>query len=159
MREHELKQLQDELIECNENLEICDLLLKIDKSDFCNQYKNFPKYPLGMASAEKALGLLHGKWKHAILLRLLKHPQLRYSELKRELEEYGITDYMLASSLNELVNDKLLVKTVYAEVPARVEYSITEKTVDLWYIILQLAWWYNSYKKEDLEELIKNFDE
>ena len=77
---------------------------------------------------------------------------MRYSQIKHALEECGITDYMLSSSLKELTKDGLVIKKTYPEVPVRVEYSATYKAFELWKIILELSYWYNTYQKEDLEK-------
>jgi DNA-binding HxlR family transcriptional regulator len=69
-----------------------------------------------------ALNLLGGRWKLLILHKL--EPQtLRFSELKRLLPH--ITDRMLTLQLRELEQDGLLSRTVFAEVPPRVEYALT----------------------------------
>ena len=64
-----------------------------------------------------------GKWKMPILWRL-KDRVWRYGELKRSLGR--ITHKMLTQHLRELEADGLLTRTVYPEVPPRVEYAITK---------------------------------
>jgi DNA-binding HxlR family transcriptional regulator len=64
-----------------------------------------------------------GKWKMPILCRL-KDRVWRYGELKRSLGR--ITHKMLTQHLRELEADGLLTRTVYPEVPPRVEYAITK---------------------------------
>lgn len=155
MDDAQIRNLQTELEECLDNINICEQLLCLKIEDFCSKYKEFPTYPVGLVGAEKALELITGKWKHAILMRLLKHPSLRYSAIKRELKEFGITDFMLSSTLNELVDDKLITKAVYAEVPVRVEYSVTTKTVEMWLIVLKFSHWYNKYRRQEIEEELK----
>jgi DNA-binding HxlR family transcriptional regulator len=72
---------------------------------------------------ELALEVVGGKWKMPILWRL-KDRTWRYGELKRSLG--GISHKMLTQHLRELEADGLLTRTVYAEVPPKVEYSITD---------------------------------
>ncbi|MGW7576185.1 winged helix-turn-helix transcriptional regulator [Streptomyces sp. NPDC054765] len=72
---------------------------------------------------EAAMEVLGGRWKLAILKQLLGGTQ-RFSELKRGLPR--ITQRMLTRQLRELETDGLVERTVYREVPPRVEYALTE---------------------------------
>ena len=72
---------------------------------------------------ELALDVIGGKWKMPILWRL-KDRTWRHGELRRSLG--GITAKMLTQHLRELEADGMLTRTVYAEVPPRVDYAITE---------------------------------
>jgi DNA-binding HxlR family transcriptional regulator len=69
-----------------------------------------------------ALNLLGGRWKLLIIYKLGKRTQ-RFSELKKTIPH--ITDRMLTLQLRELERDGLVVRTVFAEVPPRVEYALT----------------------------------
>ena len=69
------------------------------------------------------LSLVGGRWKISILSYLLHEPKLRYSELKKRLK--GISERVLAAKLKELENDGLIMKTIYPQVPPRVEYELT----------------------------------
>lgn len=71
-----------------------------------------------------ALNLVGGRWK-LLLLHKLAPQTLRFSELKKILPH--ITDRMLTLQLRELEQDGLLVRTVFAEVPPRVEYALTAR--------------------------------
>lgn len=73
---------------------------------------------------EYMLFKLGGTYKMPILWRL-KDREKRFSELKNSFER--ISDRMLSKSLKELVDNRFLEKKVFAEVPVRVEYGITEK--------------------------------
>lgn len=75
-----------------------------------------------------SIDLIGGKWK-SIILWQLREKILRFSQLKRRLP--GITQKMLTQQLRELESDGLIDRTVYPQVPPRVEYSLTEygKTV------------------------------
>ena len=73
---------------------------------------------------EFALHFIGGTWKMPILWRLNK-ATLRYGELKKTLPH--ITHKMLSSQLKELEKHALVSRKVYAAVPPKVEYSITEK--------------------------------
>jgi DNA-binding HxlR family transcriptional regulator len=73
---------------------------------------------------EFALSRLGGLWKMPILWRL-RHEPRRYSEIKRSIQH--ISDKVLSSQLKELERDGYVERQVYAEVPARTEYSMTER--------------------------------
>lgn len=79
-----------------------------------------PDYICGVAVT---LELIGGKWKGVILWHLSRKT-LRFSQLKRRLS--GVTQKMLTQQLRELERDGLVNRQVYAEVPPRVEYSMTE---------------------------------
>lgn len=70
-----------------------------------------------------ALSIISGKWKALIVLRLLLHSRLRFGELAQLIP--AISQRMLTTQLRELEGDGLLAREVFAEVPARVEYSLT----------------------------------
>jgi DNA-binding HxlR family transcriptional regulator len=73
---------------------------------------------------EFAMDRIGGTWKMPILWRL-KDNKMRFSELKRNMPR--ITDKMLTTQLRELETDGLVFREVFAVVPPKVEYSITEK--------------------------------
>ena len=73
---------------------------------------------------EFTMAMLGGTWKMPILWRL-KDKVYRYSELKRAIPH--ISDKMLTSQLRDLEKDGFLNRKVYAVVPPKTEYSITEK--------------------------------
>src|SRR5450432_524496 len=83
-----------------------------------------PKVAALRAEARKALGILTGKWKLEILW-LLNQRLHRFGELRRAIP--GITQHMLTAKLRELEADGLVKRTIYPEVPPRVEYEITPK--------------------------------
>lgn len=84
------------------------------------------------------LELIGGRWKTLILFNLQEKP-LRFSELKRALP--GVTEKMLTQQLRELEADKLVTRMVYAEVPPRVEYSLTDLGKSLRPVMNNIAQW------------------
>ncbi|OME94540.1 MULTISPECIES: winged helix-turn-helix transcriptional regulator [Paenibacillus] len=71
-----------------------------------------------------ALEILTGKWKTLILLRLLSSDTMRFSELQKAIPD--ISKKMLAQQLKELEYHDIVHREVYAQIPPKVEYSITE---------------------------------
>ena len=76
-----------------------------------------------VAEFDAALRMLTGKWKGEILYSLAQKKH-RFGELKRGIP--GITQHMLTAQLRELEADGLVKRTVFPEVPPRVEYEVTE---------------------------------
>ncbi len=67
--------------------------------------------------------LIGSKWKLLILRNLLERPW-RFNELKKSLD--GISQKVLTDSLRSMEEDGLITRTVYAQVPPRVEYALSE---------------------------------
>src|SRR4051794_16884929 len=91
---------------------------------------------------EATLDLIDGKWKAVILYHLLGDT-IRFNELGRRLSR--ITQRMLTRQLRELEAAGLIHREVYAEVPPRVEYSLTPLGRSLEPVIRSLWSWGNSY--------------
>lgn len=87
---------------------------------------------------EAALEVIGGKWKGIILYHLLDG-ELRFSELKRQVG--SVTQRMLTKQLRELEDDGLILRKVYAVVPPKVEYSLTDKGRTLDPILISLRDW------------------
>ncbi|MFD7031683.1 winged helix-turn-helix transcriptional regulator [Streptomyces sp. NPDC059917] len=73
---------------------------------------------------DAALDVVSGKWKGLILWELDAHSVRRFAQLRRGLP--GVSEKMLTQHLREMEEDGLVHRKVYAEVPPRVEYSLTE---------------------------------
>jgi len=73
-------------------------------------------------AVEAAISLIDGKWKCLILHHLLGGT-VRFSEIRRRVP--GVTPRMLTNQLRELETDGLIVRQVYAQVPPKVEYSLS----------------------------------
>ncbi|MFF5988034.1 winged helix-turn-helix transcriptional regulator [Prauserella flavalba] len=73
---------------------------------------------------DAALDVLGGKWKALILWELEAHGTRRFVQLRRGLP--GVSEKMLTQHLREMEQDGLVRREVFAEVPPRVEYSLTD---------------------------------
>lgn len=89
-------------------------------------------------AVEATLRLIDGKWKGVILYHLLDGT-LRFTEIRRRLT--SVTQRMLTNQLREMEADGLVARTVYAVVPPKVEYSLTERGRSLEPIISALKTW------------------
>ena len=90
----------------------------------------------------RAFTLLSGKWKLEIMW-LLNQRIYRFNELRKAIP--GITQHMLTMQLRELEADGLISRTVFAEVPPRVEYEITAKARGLGPTMEALTVWWSEY--------------
>ena len=86
--------------------------------------------------------LIGSKWKLLILRDLLSRPW-RFNELRRDLE--GVSQKVLTDSLRALEADGIVRRTVYPEVPPRVEYSLTELGRSLQPILDAMKDWAEQY--------------
>ena len=89
------------------------------------------------------VGLIGSKWKLLILRNLLARPW-RFNELKKDLE--GISQKVLTDSLRSLEDDGIITRTVYPEVPAHVEYALSELGETMRPIIKSMEEFGNYYK-------------
>lgn len=90
------------------------------------------------------LALIDSKWKLLIIRNLLVRPW-RFNELKKDLD--GISQKVLTDSLRSMEADGIITRTVYPEVPPRVEYSLTELGRSLNPILEAMQIWGEAYKK------------
>ena len=95
-------------------------------------------------SVEATLDLIDGKWKGVILYHLQSGTQ-RFGELRRRMP--GITQRMLTKQLRALEEDKLVIRKVYAEVPPRVEYCLSELGESLKPVIDILKAWGENHQR------------
>lgn len=92
---------------------------------------------------ELTLDIIGGKWKPIILWKLAKNDVLRFSELKRSMG--GITQKMLTQQLRELEAYEMVNRKVYAEVPPKVEYSLTKQGKSVMPILDVMCKWGTDY--------------
>ena len=91
------------------------------------------------------LELIGGKYK-ALILWHLAEKKLRFSELKKEIQ--GATPKMLTQQLRELEASNLIHREVFAVVPPKVEYSLTELGRSLMPILVSMRDWGSSYRRK-----------
>jgi len=94
---------------------------------------------------ETTLDVLGGKWKSMVLHRLL-YGTMRFGELKRLIPP--VTQRMLTRQLRELERDGVIHRKVYAEVPPKVEYSLTSVGLSLKPILLMMSDWGEQYQDQ-----------
>ena len=110
----------------------------MEKSSFNNE--DLPACPV-----EITLKLISNKWK-VLILRDLQTGTKRINQLKKSIS--GISQKVLTNQLRDMENSGLVNRTVYAEVPPRVEYSLTELGQSLTPILDSMKEWGLNYKKK-----------
>lgn len=100
--------------------------------------ENLPECPVATT-----VQLIGSKWKLLILRDLLTGAK-RYNELKKSLS--GISQKVLTSSLKSMVEDGIVIRTAYSEVPPRVEYSLSPLGESMRPVISAMEQWGHEYK-------------
>lgn len=90
--------------------------------------------------------LIGSKWKLLIMRNLLVRPW-RFNELRKDLE--GISQKVLTDSLRSMEKDGIITRTVYPEVPPKVEYALSELGQSLRPVIKAMEQWGNNYKAQN----------
>lgn len=90
------------------------------------------------------INILSGKWKIGILWHLSKDV-IRFNELQRLLP--NITHKILAMQLRELETDGIIYRKVYAEIPPRVEYGLTETGQSIKPVLKSMCDWGKQYRE------------
>ena len=103
--------------------------------------KTLPACPV-----ETTLTLISDKWKVLILRDLLSGTK-RFSELKRSIN--GVSQKVLTAQLRQMEDSGLLTRTVYPEVPPRVEYTLTELGSSLRPVLEALRDWGEEYQAKN----------
>lgn len=109
------------------------------------------KKPPYVCPVEVTVDVIGGKWKAVILFHLMDGKK-RFGELKRLYP--SISQRILTLQLRQLEHDQIVKREVYAQVPPRVEYSLTEFGESLAPLILELKAWGKKYEEKVLH--IKN---
>lgn len=87
--------------------------------------------------------LIGSKWK-ILIIRNLMQRSWRFNELRKDL--YGISQKVLTDSLRSMENDGIITRTVYPEVPPRVEYALSPLGESMCPIIKAMEEWGKNYK-------------
>lgn len=96
--------------------------------------------------------VLGGKWKAILINAIYLTSPARFGELKRSVK--GITQSMLTQQLRELEDDGLISRKIYAEIPPRVEYTLTEFGLTLSPIMQSMAKWGEEFRMKK-QKLVK----
>lgn len=105
-----------------------------------------PAKPLPDCPVETTLTLISDKWKVLILRDLLTGTK-RFGELRKSIG--GVTQKVLTSQLRQMEESGLVARTVYPEVPPRVEYSLTDLGFSLKPILDAMWEWGEQYKMQN----------
>lgn len=100
--------------------------------------ENIGELPVPPPEIDATLSVLGGKWKLLILWQLVNRPY-RFNELRRAIA--GVSQHMLTTQLRELESQGVISRTIYPEVPPRVEYALTEHGKSLRSVMEALAEW------------------
>ena len=102
--------------------------------------ENLKKYTrIDECPVRKIVSRFSGKWSMLILCVLSENSKTRFNELNRAIPD--ISPKVLSSTLRTLEDEKLVLREIYAEIPPRVEYSLTDKGHSLMPILLSLIEW------------------
>ncbi len=96
------------------------------------------------------LARIADKWSVLVLYMLQQHEVIRFKELQRAIPD--ISQKMLTVTLRTLEEDGLVIRKVYAEVPPRVEYSLTQRAHSLLPHLNALIGW----AKENMEDIVRD---
>lgn len=94
------------------------------------------------------LSLISGKYKMVILYCLMEYEPVRFNELGRYLKK--VSDKTLSQKLKELEQDGLIMRTVYPQIPPKVEYSLTARGKSLMKVLDELCVWGEEHRNGGL---------
>lgn len=101
------------------------------------------KDELPLCPVATTVAIIGNKWK-LLIIRNLRERAWRFNELQRDLE--GISQKVLTDSLRSMEADGIVIRTVYPEVPPRVEYALSPLGESMGPILDSMAQWGNEYK-------------
>jgi DNA-binding HxlR family transcriptional regulator len=102
-------------------------------------------------TVELTLNIIGGKWKPIILYHLINTGTMRFGQLKQAMP--NITQKMLTQQLRELEHDDLIHRQVYAQVPPKVEYSLSEFGKTILPVLEGLCQWGQSYEERHKNDI------
>jgi DNA-binding HxlR family transcriptional regulator len=100
----------------------------------------------------RTMNLIGGKWK-PIILNIIGMGEIRFGKLNQLIP--AISNKVLANELQELEKLELVIRSVYKEIPPRVEYKLTKKGESLIPLLNQMAEWGKSNTARALENTSK----
>jgi DNA-binding HxlR family transcriptional regulator len=103
---------------------------------------NKKTYKFSDCPITKTAEVIGGKWSLPIIFSLIRATK-RFKELERHIE--GINTRMLVKELKQLEENGIVYRKVYAEVPPKVEYSLTEKGMALKNVLVEMKNWGDKY--------------
>ena len=102
---------------------------------------------------EMALKTMGDRWKVMIIQELMNGTK-RFGELKKELG--NITQKVLTANLRALEEKGILIRTVYAQIPPRVEYTLTNFGYNLKPVLESMRAWAEDYYNQNMKNLMPN---
>ena len=101
--------------------------------------KNIENADFSETGYSYALSLISGKYKPIILYCLMEYEPVRFNEMQRYLK--NVADKTLSQNLKELEKDGLIIRTVYPQIPPKVEYTLTDRGHSLVKVLDKLCDW------------------
>lgn len=101
---------------------------------------------------EYGMDIFGGKWKPRIICILNHKGTMRYSDIKKEL--VNLTDTVLSGALKELVDDGMVTRVQFDEIPPRVEYSLSEKGRSVVPILQSICEWSSIVHRVDEDHVL-----
>jgi len=124
-------------------------------------FETFSSKRIQICPVKNILHSLGDKWSIMVMLHLGKHQVLRFNELKNNVS--GISQKMLTVTLRTLESHGLIARTIYPQIPPKVEYAITEMGQEfLQHLVVMLNWAcvnmdaISRMKKRKMREDLKN---
>src|SRR5690554_49616 len=106
------------------------------------------RFSYSRCSLTRSMGIIGNKWK-PIIVHVLQKRKVRFGQLDAIIPL--ITRKVLTEQLKELENDGVILREAFREIPPRVEYSLTEKGLELLPILNSIIGWNDKYETESKE--------
>ena len=103
------------------------------------------RFSYSRCSLTRSMGIIGNKWK-PIIVYVLQKRKVRFGQLDAIIP--FITRKVLTEQLKELEKDGVILREAFKEIPPRVEYSLTEKGLELLPILSSIVGWNDKYEKE-----------
>ena len=88
---------------------------------------------------DATMSVIEGRWKAVVLCKLMNEKKMRFNQMIKEIE--GVSPRMLAKQLRELERDGMIIRETFAEIPPRVEYSLTRRGESIIPVLNAIAKW------------------